>query len=208
MRLHVPCWTFTSKLIPTRSAGANPLLPVLLPEGAQQYAAPAPEATAADAYEAADWVAEAGLPAQRLAGYRLRLGLPGVFATPDPATTPHFGQRAGYYLQQRSSNGSWKDLYFFRLDEFLAQDFALVRRRCGSNTGFADATTERTAALSTPHLMPGCMPARMPAPPLAVMLIALTPCCSVRRPTTTLRAIHSRTSAKTWWWRGRRPRGA
>ncbi|KAI7845893.1 hypothetical protein COHA_000626 [Chlorella ohadii] len=106
--------------------GANPLLPVLLPEGAQQYAAPAPEATAADAYAAADWLADAGLPAQRLAGYRLRLGLPGVLATPDPATTPHFGQRAGYYLQQRSSNGSWKDLYFFRLDEFLAQDFALA----------------------------------------------------------------------------------
>lgn len=109
--------------------GANPLLPVLLPEGAEQYTPPPPDATAADAYVGADWAAEAGLPVERLSRYRVRLGLPGVFATPDPATTPHFGQRAGYYLQQRSSDGTWRDLYFFRLDEFLAQDFALVSWR-------------------------------------------------------------------------------
>lgn len=114
-------------------SGANPLLPLLLPEGAEQYAAPPADATAADAYAGADWAAEAGLPVDRMSRYRVRLGLPGVRAAPDPATTPHFGQRAGYYLQQRSSNGSWKDLYFFRLDEFLAQDFALVGwgRRAG-----------------------------------------------------------------------------
>lgn len=143
-----------------------------LPEGAERYAAPQPDETAADAYAELDWVAEAGLPVERMARFRLRLGLPGLLATPDPATTPHFSQRAGYYLQvrglgkpavrlfgwladarhgrgrrhawlqachlaspaapaslpqHRSSDGSWRDLYYFRLDQFLAQDFALVR---------------------------------------------------------------------------------
>lgn len=98
--------------------GANPPLPVLLPEGAERYAAPPPDGTAADAYAGADWLAAAGVEgaAERMRRFRLRLGLPGVLAVPeDPSAVPRYGQRVGYYLQHlEGEEGGWRDVYFFR----------------------------------------------------------------------------------------------
>lgn len=97
--------------------GANPLLPVLLPEGAERYAAPPPGETADAAYAGLAWAAQGELaPALgRMRRFRLRLGAAGERATPDPSTTPHFGQQAGYYLQSQSARtGDWADVYFFR----------------------------------------------------------------------------------------------
>ena len=95
-------------------------LPLRLPTGAHHYA-PFSDASGADAYAELEWAAEAaeaaagGLPVERMRGYRLRLGLPGLRAVPDPAATPRFQERAGYYLQRRSvTDGSWKDMFFFR----------------------------------------------------------------------------------------------
>lgn len=73
--------------------GDSPPLPVPLPLGAEQYAVPPPADTAADAYRGCAWAA--GLPMGRMSRYRVRLGLPGSFQEPDPASTPHFAQRAG-----------------------------------------------------------------------------------------------------------------
>lgn len=88
-------------------------LPLLLPEGAERYAAPPPDETADAPYLGQGWAD--GLPVGRMARYRLRLGLPGLTAPPDAAATPHFALRAGYYLQYRSAGtGEWRDLYFFR----------------------------------------------------------------------------------------------
>lgn len=97
--------------------GANPPLPVLLPEGAERFVAPPPDQTAAAPYEGADWVAAAGLEraAQRMCRFRLRCGLPGkLLAPPDPAALPRSGQRLGYYLQHLEGDGGWRDVYFFR----------------------------------------------------------------------------------------------
>jgi hypothetical protein len=95
--------------------GAQTLpLPFLLPRGVEHYVQSSEDSQEAmDAYSGLEWAQ--GLPVQRLARYRLRLGLPGSKAPVDSATTPLFGSRAGYYLQGRSQKGQdWKDLFFFR----------------------------------------------------------------------------------------------
>lgn len=89
---------------------------MLLPEGAERYAAPPADQTAADAYAGADWVAAAGLEGavRRMQRFRLRLGLPGLLGLPDAAAVPWFGERVGYYLQHQEAEGGWRDAYFFR----------------------------------------------------------------------------------------------
>jgi hypothetical protein len=88
--------------------------PLLLPAGAELFP-PYPGANAAEAYADFAWPPE--LPLARMQRYRLRLGLPNSLEVPDPASTPFFASRAGYYLQRYSEgagDATWRDLFFFR----------------------------------------------------------------------------------------------
>lgn len=88
-------------------------LPLRLPVGAERYEAAPPGETGDAPYRGQGWAA--GLPVGRMARYRVRVGLPGLAAAPQPGNTPHFSLRAGYYLQHQSArSGEWGDLYFFR----------------------------------------------------------------------------------------------
>lgn len=90
---------------------------MLLPQEAERYAAPPRGETAAHAYASLAWAAEGELAAAlpRMPRFPLRPGLAGEHEAPDPASTPHFQQRAGYYLQAQSlKTGEWSDVYFFR----------------------------------------------------------------------------------------------
>lgn len=88
--------------------------PLLLPAGAELFP-PYSVAHAAEDYADLAWPAE--LPLDRMQRYRLRLGLPNSLEVPDPASTPQFAFRAGYYLQRYSEGAGgagWRDLFFFR----------------------------------------------------------------------------------------------
>jgi hypothetical protein len=97
-------------------------LPLRLPE--EPYATAEGEPGDAPYLDTGIWSSGGGgeaalLPLERAAGFRVRLGLPGTAAAPDPGSTPHFAHRVGYYLQKLQKQGGggdpyWRDLYFFR----------------------------------------------------------------------------------------------
>lgn len=86
------------------------------------------------------------------AGYRhrIRTGHLGSTEALDSDELNKHTENAGYYLQCSTSKGSWKDLYFFQLQQCTEKDFAMYNWFCATCSD-APMMNMKIAAVQTDH---------------------------------------------------------